>query len=185
MAGGNAERSIPSAAPRSALLVDDDPFLCRALARAFRSAGWEVRVAGDCAEALAAVAAHAPDLAVVDLCLPDRSGLELLDELRALAPSTRAVMVSGYCSVDAAVDAIRLGAIHYLTKPARYADIVAALARAEHQPVDAAAATPTLAAAERAHIERVLAAHDGNVSQTARALGIPRRSLQRKLQRSD
>jgi|SRR5579871_2427947 len=167
---------------RAVLIVDDDEFLARALARDFHDAGWSVAVAADCDAALAAADARPPDLAVVDLCMPGRSGLELLDELAARHPSTRTVVVTGYYSVDAAVDAMRLGALDYLTKPVRRDDVLAAF----HRDVERAAPSsgPTLAEAQRRHIERVLADCGGNVSQAARMLGLARRSLQRKLRRS-
>ncbi len=175
---------VPVARPRTALLVDDDIVLCAAMARDFRAAGWSVRTANDYHGALVEVAASAPDLAVIDLGMPGPSGMDLLVALREAAPDTRTIVLTGYCSVDAAVDAMRLGAIDFLTKPARYDEVLAALAR-----VEAAAPPPgdgpTLAAAERHHIDKVMDDCGGNVSRAARVLGIHRRSLQRKLRRSE
>ncbi len=168
----------------SVLLVDDDPVLRAAMARDFRGIGWIVHTAGDCEEALTAAAQTALELAVIDLAMPGRSGLELLTELRAARPSTQVVVVTGYCSVELAVDAIRLGAVDFLTKPAHRDDILSSLRRG--RPALRAVAdepAPSLADAEQLHVDSVLAECEGNVSRAARQLGIHRRSLQRRLRR--
>ncbi len=128
----------------------------------------------------------APERAIIDLRMPGKSGLELLRDLKALEPATEIVMLTGYGAIATAVDAIRLGAKHYLPKPATADEILAAfeqgdgdpLAGTEH-PLDA----PSLARTEWEHINRVLADCGGNISEAARRLGIHRRSLQRKLQK--
>jgi two-component system response regulator RegA len=168
--------------PRDLLVVDDDRVLRERLARAFRDRGIEVRTAADFEEALLQVHERAPAGAVVDLRMPGRSGLELVRELREIAPATRIVVLTGYGSIATAVEAIRAGAVHYLAKPADADDVLAAFSR-EDRPTDEAAepAAPSLARAEWEHINRVLADCDGNVSEAARRLGLHRRSLQRKL----
>ncbi len=172
----------------SLLLVDDDEVFRRRLARAFCDRGWEVREAADLAGALDAAEDDTPEYVVVDLRLPDGSGLEIVRRLRALDETTAIVVLTGYGSIATALDALRLGAAHYLTKPADVDDIIAAFTRA---PVgadevtvaspDPITETPSLARVEWEHINRVLADSGGNVSEAARRLRLHRRSLQRKL----
>lgn len=168
------------------LIVDDDEVFRRRLARAFEDRDYEVRTAVDADDALAQARADSPELAVVDLRMPGRSGLELVKELKAIDPGTRVVMLTGYGSIATAIDAVRLGAAYYLAKPADVDDILAAFARAENPPLeppDADYQAPSLARAEWEHINRVLSDCGGNISEAARRLGIHRRSLQRKLQK--
>ena len=172
---------------RSLLLVDDDATFRERLARALRQRGFEVRTAASGEEALAQE--DSPELALVDLRMPGRSGLALLKELRERDPSTQVLVLTGYGSIPTAVEATRLGAAGYLTKPVDAEDVVRALAAPElGGPGRAAAFTesfepPSLARTEWEHIQRVLADCAGNVSDAARKLGIHRRSLQRKLQK--
>nr|WP_274622788.1 response regulator [Myxococcus fulvus] len=168
------------------MLVDDDATLRERLARAFRERGWEVTTAGDYDEALTAAKRESPEYAVVDLRMPGRSGLEVVKDLLAVDASTKAIVLTGYGSIATTVDAIRLGAVNYLPKPADVDDILAAFARASGEPSLAAPETfeaPSLARAEWEHIHRVLADCAGNISEASRKLGIHRRSLQRKLQK--
>ncbi|MBU8897924.1 two-component system response regulator [Corallococcus sp. H22C18031201] len=170
----------------SVLLVDDDATLRERLGRAFRERGWEVTTAADYEAALVAARRESPEYAVVDLRMPGHSGLELVRDLLAVDAATRIVVLTGYGSIATTVDAIRLGAVNYLPKPADVDDILAAFARATHEPAVAAPETlqaPSLARAEWEHIHRVLADSAGNISEAARKLGIHRRSLQRKLQK--
>ncbi len=168
----------------SLLVVDDDQLLRQQLARSFEKRGYAVRIAADFDEAVALAQAEAPELAVVDLKMPGRSGLDLLSELKRIDATTKVVMLTGFGSIANAVDAMRLGATNYVSKPADVDDILAAFARCE-QPVGEGAAidyqAPSLARAEWEHIHRVLSDCAGNVSEAARRLGIHRRSLQRKL----
>ena len=116
--------------------------------------------------------------------MPGRSRLELLRELLAIDPATRVVVLTGYGSIATALDAVRLGAVHYLQKPADADDIVAAFARGGREPLLPAEGdfpAPSLARAEWEHINRVLSDCGGNISEAARRLGMHRRSLQLKL----
>ena len=171
----------------SILLVDDDEVFRRRLARAFEERGYDVLMASSYQEAVAAATEESPEYAVVDLRMPGPSGLELVRELKRIDPATRVVVLTGYGSIATAIDAIRLGAINYLPKPADADDIVAAFARGQAPPLEAPqpeyAEAPSLARAEWEHINRVLADCGGNISEAARRLGIHRRSLQRKLQK--
>jgi two-component system response regulator RegA len=176
----------PSA--QSLLIVEDDDVLRSRLARAFRARGFEVREAADAGSGLRLAREDPPELALVDLRLPGNSGLDAVRSLRELDPSTSVVVLTGYGSIATALEAIRLGATHYLTKPADVEEILAGFALAKGQMAQASGTpllfsveTPSLARVEWEHINRVLADCDGNVSKAARALGIHRRSLQRKL----
>jgi two-component system response regulator RegA len=164
----------------SILLVDDDQVFRERLARAFAARGYDVRAAHDCDSALAAAAEDSPELAVVDLRMPGRSGLELVRELLATDAATRIIVLTGYGSIATAIDAIRLGAVHYLQKPTDVDQILAAFAGKADAPEYEVA---SLARTEWEHIQRVLADCSGNISEAARRLGIHRRSLQRKLQK--
>ena len=171
----------------SILLLDDDEVFRERLARAFRRRGYEAFPVATLAEAVATARAESPELAVVDLRMPDASGLDALKELKHIDPATRVVMLTGYGSIATAVDAVRMGATHYLPKPADVDDIIAAFARGDDEPAALGPAAdysaPSLARAEWEHINRVLSDCDGNISEAARRLGIHRRSLQRKLQK--
>jgi two-component system response regulator RegA len=174
-----------AAVARSLLIVEDDDVLRRRLARAFHERGFEVREAPDVDTALESARSDPPEYALVDLRLGTRSGLEVVRGLAELDPATAIVVLTGYGSIATALEAVRLGATHYLTKPADVDDVLAAFARgaggASSAPDSTPDSTPTLARVEWEHINRVLSDCGGNVSQAARILGIHRRSLQRKL----
>lgn len=164
------------------LLVDDDATFCQVLAKALTRRGFRVQVAHDVAGALDLCEPQPPEYAVVDLRMPGESGLVLVDRLRQLAPDSRVVVLTGYSSIATAVEAIKLGACHYLTKPANADQIVAAFARDQGDPdVAPAERPPSVGRLEWEYLQQTLAAHDGNISRTARALGMHRRTLQRKL----
>jgi two-component system response regulator RegA len=170
----------------SILIVDDDEVFRTRLARAFVDRGYDVRTAGDYDSAVATAQGDSPELAVLDLKMPGRSGLELVKALREIDPATKMLVLTGYGSIATAIDAVRLGATYYLAKPADADDIVAAFARGEAPPLeppDIDYKAPSLARAEWEHINRVLSDCGGNISEAARRLGIHRRSLQRKLQK--
>ncbi len=177
-----------SGPPRSLLIVEDDDRLRARLARALAERGFETREAGDVQGAVAAARADSPEYVLVDLRLPGGSGLDVVREVKAIDPSTTVVVLTGYGSIATAVEAVRLGAAEYLTKPADVDQIVAALTRTAPAAALRAAdpgpeQVPSLARVEWEHINRVLADCDGNISKAARLLGIHRRSLQRKLER--
>ena len=166
----------------SLLLVDDDATFCRVLGRALSRRGFAVVTAQDSATALRLAATDPPEYAVVDLNLAGDSGLLLIPELLALEPATRIVVLTGYASIATAVEAIKLGAVHYLPKPADADQVVAALAATTGDPAAPVNARPlSVNRLEWEHIQRVLRDNDGNISATARLLGMHRRTLQRKL----
>jgi two-component system response regulator RegA len=168
---------------RTLLIVDDDgPFRTR-LMRAFRDRGFDVAGAESFDEALALAQVDTPELALVDLRLPGKSGLELVKALKELDATTRVVVLTGYGSIATAVDSVKLGATSYLTKPVDADQILIAFEGTEPAERSTPMAQP-LARVEWEHIQRVLADCDGNLSQAARVLGIHRRSLQRKLSKN-
>lgn len=165
------------------LLVDDDEVLRERLGKALRERGFEVTTAASGETAIEIARRDAPEFAVVDLRMPGISGIEVLDALRAIDPATRVLMLTGYGSIATAVEATRRGAVGYLSKPADADEVVAALTGRAVGEGKVDIDTPTLARTEWEHIQRVLTDCAGNVSETARRLGIHRRSLQRKLQK--
>ena len=163
------------------LLVDDDESFTRIASRVLARRGFEVRVAHDIETALEIVV-DPIDCAVVDLVIGNASGLALVPRLRQQHPAMRILVLTGYASIATAVEAIKLGADNYLTKPADAEAIVHAL---QHTATGSAAQPPeapiSIDRLEWEHIQRVLADNAGNVSATARALKMHRRTLQRKL----
>ena len=163
---------------RTLLIVDDDAPFRERLVRAMLNRGYEAVGVADHASALDSARRESPELALVDLRLPGRSGLEVVRDLKQLDPATTIVVLTGYGSIATAVEAVKLGATSYLAKPADAEQVVAAF---EGTPPAADVPTPSLARVEWEHIQRVLTDCGGNVSHAARALGLHRRSLQRKL----
>jgi two-component system response regulator RegA len=164
------------------LVVDDDPVYAQALARSLRRRGHEVEMASDGGSALQALGEAPFDAVILDLRLATESGLHLIAPLKQVRPELRILLLTGYASIATAVEAIKLGATHYLAKPASIEEILAALGK------DAGDANTALPEAplsvdrlEWEHIQKVLVEHDGNLSATARALKMHRRTLQRKL----
>jgi two-component system, response regulator RegA len=169
---------------RSILVVDDDVTFRTRLMRALESRGYDVRSAANVEAAIETARADSPELAVVDLRMPGASGLHLVRELKAIDATTNVVVLTAYGSIATALEAVRLGATHYLTKPADVDEILAAFDRATQtpdEPLTIEHEVASLALVEWEHIQRVLTDCNGNISQAARLLGIHRRSLQRKL----
>ncbi len=170
--------------PTSFLVVDDDHIFRERLVKAFGVRGLEAHGAGSADEALRIAQRVNPQAAIVDLRMPGSSGLDLVKDLMARHPKMQIAILTGYGSITTAVDAVRSGAINYLQKPLDADQILAAFDR-DHETAAAETAmpdaTPSLARVEYEHIQRVLADCEGNISLTARRLGLHRRSLQRKL----
>ena len=165
----------------SVLVVDDDEVFRTRLGRAFADRGFEVHTAESAESALELARRDSPEYAVVDLRMPGASGIDLVRELNLIDPSTVIVMLTGYGSIATAVEAIRAGAVHYLSKPVDIDDILAALQGKAAPSASGDAEVPSLARVEWEHIQRVLTDCEGNISRAARLLGLHRRSLQRKL----
>jgi two-component system response regulator RegA len=166
------------------LIVDDDVAFCDTLARSLERHGVQVYKANDSSTALSLANQHHPRHAVIDLCIGDESGLQLVTQLATAYPAMRLVVLTGFASIATAVEAIKLGATHYLTKPASIADILAALEREDGDANISPEPQPmSVKRLEWEHIQKVLKEHDQNISAAARALGMHRRTLQRKLQK--
>ncbi len=168
----------------SILLVDDEETFRQRLAQAFTRRGFTVHEAGDFDQAVAILGQTDPEMALIDLRMPGRSGLELVAEAKRLRPEISIVVLTGYGSIATASQAIKLGALNYLPKPADVDEILAAFSQDEGLSIhiDQEELTPpSLARVEWEHIQRVLTDCDGNISEAARKLNIHRRSLQRKL----
>jgi two-component system response regulator RegA len=166
------------------LLVDDDRTFCTALSSALRRRGYKVMMAHNYDDAISEADAWKPERAVVDLRMPGRGGLEVVTELRRRAPSMRIVVLTGFGSIATAVEAMKAGAVHYLTKPADAEEILGAFDRTEPAVDVAAPDNPrSLEEVEWEHLQKVLTDCGGNISEAARRLGMHRRSLQRKLSR--
>ena len=179
-------RETPSDGPReTVLVVDDDRAFCTALAAALRRRGYAAVVAHNYEEAVAEAEAWGPDKAIVDLRMPGKNGLEVVAALRRVDPRLAIVVLTGYGSIATAIEAVKLGAVYYLTKPAEPDEILAAFQRQASAMVELPAVTSPrpLDQLEWEHLQQVLTACQGNISEAARRLGMHRRSLQRKLAR--
>lgn len=166
------------------LLVDDDVVLLQVMAQAFARRGFDPVCADSPALALACFEAGPASHAVLDLRMPDGSGLQLIQPLLGLNPALCIVVLTGFASIATAVEAVKLGAHQYLTKPADVDDIIHAFA---YQPgtseVSADTRATPLGRLEWEYIQKVLNECDGNISASAKRLGLHRRTLQRKLQK--
>jgi two-component system response regulator RegA len=167
------------------LLVEDDEIFARVISRAMQQRGYEVIHADKLETATEIVRTTEFDQAILDLNLAGHSSLPLISLLKQSGRNTRILVLTGYASIATAVDAIKLGADNYLSKPADADEILAALNRgnALHQEDIAVQEPMSVRRLEWEHIQKVLKEHDGNISETARQLKMHRRTLQRKLQK--
>lgn len=178
---------IVPAGGRPLLIVDDDATFARVLGRALTSRGFEVITTDNVDDARALTRRHQPRYCVLDLKLGDENGLRLIPELQSLVPDIRVLLLTGYASIATAVEAIKRGAHDYLAKPVDADAVVRALLDGDSGPmdpddlIDAPDAPLPLRRLEWEHIQRVLTECEGNISETARRLGMHRRTLQRKL----
>jgi two-component system response regulator RegA len=167
---------------RLLLIVEDEPTFARTLARSFERRGYRVIAASDPDEMQAVLERHAPTHAVIDLKLGGASGLTCVEALHARHPDARIVVLTGYASIATAVEAIKLGACHYLAKPSNTDDIEAAFEKVDGDTRAPVAEQPsTFKTHEWELIHRTLADANFNISETARRLGMHRRTLARKL----
>ena len=164
------------------LIVDDDPAFTRVLSRAMTRREYDVQVARSAEEAEQLIENWVPDLATVDLKMDGNSGLSLIPKLRQSNTAMKILMLTGYASIATAVEAIKLGATQYLPKPADAEQILTALNKVEADTeIEVTEQPMSVNRLEWEHIQKVLKEHEGNISATARALGMHRRTLQRKL----
>jgi two-component system, response regulator RegA len=176
------------------LIIDDDVTLANVLARAVSRKGYQAHIANEGVTALALLRDQSPDIAithvVLDLKLAETTGLQLLPQLLAIQPQLNVVVLTGYASVATTVEAIKQGATNYLSKPATVEEIFAAFDSDSNRKDTASRAhesiednTLSVQRVEWEYIQRQLVANNNNVAATARALGMHRRTLQRKLQK--
>ena len=179
---------------RQFLIIDDDETFASVLARSISRKGYQAHIANDSVTALALLRDKNPDNAithvVLDLKLSETTGLQLLPQLLSIQPELQVVVLTGYASVATTVDAIKQGASNYLSKPATVEEILAAFEidsnqkgpeRAAHENIEDGLLS--VQRVEWEYIQRQLVANNNNVAATARALGMHRRTLQRKLQK--
>lgn len=169
--------------PETTLIIDDDAIFNAVLVRTLERRGHVAHGATDPAAALTVAAKIRPARVVLDLNLNGSSGLALIPQLLAINPACRIVVLTGYASIATAVDAIKLGAVQYLAKPVEIEAILGAFENDDEPELDLVAPDEPLSVdrLEWEHIQRVLNENDGNISATARALKMHRRTLQRKL----
>jgi len=167
---------------RLLLIVEDDAAFARTLNRSFERRGYAVLLATQLVEVQALLKTQTPRYAVVDLKLAGASGLACVQALHAHDPAMLIVVLTGYASIATAVEAIKLGACHYLAKPSNTDDIEAAFGRAEGDTeVGLTQRATSIKTLEWERIHETLADTGFNISETARRLGMHRRTLARKL----
>src|SRR5437868_15017397 len=168
-------------AERTLLIVEDDKSVLQRLARAMEARGFEVRTAESVGEGLQQVEASAPAFAVVDLRLGDGNGLDVISALKVRRPEARAIILTGYGNIATAVNAVKMGAVDYLSKPADADDVVAALLALEGRKAEPPEHPMSADRVRWEHIQRIYELCGRNVSETARRLNMHRRTLQRIL----
>lgn len=175
----------PSPAERRLIIVEDDTTFARTLRKSFERRDYIVEVAAGLEPMLAVLGGHRPGFAVVDLKLAGGSGLECVKALHGHDPGMKIVVLTGFASIATAVEAIKLGACHYLAKPSNTDDIEAAFQRSDHGDTSVPTSeTPTsIKNLEWERIHETLVDTEFNISETARRLGMHRRTLARKLEK--
>jgi two-component system response regulator RegA len=166
---------------RSLLIVEDDKSFLQRLARAMESRGFEVTTAESVSEGLLQVEKSAPAFAVIDMRLGDGTGLDVISALKSRRPDVRAIILTGYGNIATAVNAVKIGAVDYLAKPADADDVVAALLAIEGRKAEPPEHPMSADRVRWEHIQRIYELCNRNVSETARRLNMHRRTLQRIL----
>jgi len=164
------------------LVVDDDVTFCNVLSDALHKRNFNVVLAHNVDDAITIAEKNPPEYAVIDLRMKGSSGLTLIPRLKSLDEHTRIVILTGFASIATAIEAIKLGANYYLTKPTDTDEIVAAFERDEGDIRAPVSAKPmSINRLEWEHIQKIMSDCDGNISAAARSLRMHRRTLQRKL----
>jgi len=166
---------------RSLLIVEDDKSFLQRLARAMETRGFEVTTAESVADGLLEVQKAAPAFAVVDMRLADGNGLDVISALKQRRPDARGIILTGYGNIATAVNAVKLGAVDYLSKPADADDVVAALLAHDGHKAEPPENPMSADRVRWEHIQRIYELCGRNVSETARRLNMHRRTLQRIL----
>ncbi|MBU0538875.1 response regulator transcription factor [Zhongshania sp. BJYM1] len=172
-----------SASPRKLIIIEDDAAFARTLGRSFERRGYTVISTNGLEGALVLLEDHSPSYAVVDLKLDgEASGLACVQALHKHDPEMLIVVLTGYASIATAVEAVKLGACHYLAKPSNTDDIEAAFNSAEgNVAIEIRGRATSIKTLEWERIHETLAETGFNISETARRLGMHRRTLARKL----
>jgi len=171
--------ALPS--DRSLLIVEDDKSFLQRLARAMESRGFVVTTAESVADGLSSLETTSPAFAVVDMRLEDGNGLDVISALKHRRPDARAIILTGYGNIATAVNAVKLGAVDYLSKPADADDVIAALLALDGRKADPPENPMSADRVRWEHIQRIYELCGRNVSETARRLNMHRRTLQRIL----
>ncbi len=171
--------SIPE--ERSLLIVDDDRSFLQRLAKALEQRGFAVATAESVADGLMQVERAAPAFAIVDMRLGDGNGLDVISALKRRRPEARGIILTGYGNIATAVNAVKLGAVDYLAKPADADDVVAALLAQDNTKIEPPENPMSADRVRWEHIQRIYELCGRNVSETARRLNMHRRTLQRIL----
>ena len=179
MALADLAAAIP--ADRSLLIVEDDKSFLQRLARAMEGRGFTVTTAESVADGLAQLETISPAFAVVDMRLEDGNGLEVISALKRRRPDARAIILTGYGNIATAVNAVKLGAVDYLSKPVDADDVVAALLALDGRKAEPPQNPMSADRVRWEHIQRIYELCGRNVSETARRLNMHRRTLQRIL----
>ena len=166
---------------RSLLIVEDDKSFLQRLARAMESRGFTVTTAESVADGLTQLETTSPAFAVVDMRLEDGNGLDVISALKRRRPDARAIILTGYGNIATAVNAVKLGAVDYLSKPVDADDVVAALLALEGRRAEPPENPRSADRVRWEHIQRIYELCGRNVSETARRLNMHRRTLQRIL----
>jgi two-component system response regulator RegA len=176
--------AMPAQEARQLLIIEDDVAFAKTLARSFERRGYQVWVAASQEEASAVLQQHSPGYAVVDLKLGSSSGLACVQMLHQHDPDMLIVVLTGYASINTAVEAVKLGACQYLAKPSNTDDIEAAFSQVEgNAEIELTNRATSIKTLEWEHIHQVLVETDFNISEAARRLGMHRRTLARKLEK--
>ncbi|HFB65037.1 MAG TPA: response regulator transcription factor [Aeromonadales bacterium] len=166
----------------SIMIIDDDETFARILGRSLQRRNWQVTIFNQPQEAIHFLQKNCIDHILLDLKLESDSGLRWISQIRALCPETHLLLLTGYASIATAVEAVKLGADNYLSKPIDVAQIEKALSSKGPNPDTPINDNPmSVNRLEWEHIQRVLNENNGNISATARSLNMHRRTLQRKL----
>jgi two-component system, response regulator RegA len=174
----------PTPAEKLLVIVEDDASFSRTLKRSFERRGYQVLTAASHDELLELLETHSPGYAVVDLKLSSASGLVCVETLHAHDPEMLIVVLTGFASIATAVEAIKLGACHYLAKPSNTDDIENAFSKAEGNTAVSVSERPSsIKTLEWERIHETLVETDFNISEAARRLGMHRRTLARKLEK--
>jgi two-component system, response regulator RegA len=173
--------ALSGTAERSLLIVEDDKLFLQRLARAMEGRGFTVTTAETVADGLTKVDQISPSFAVVDMRLGDGNGLDVISALKKRRPDARAIVLTGYGNIATAVNAVKLGAVDYLAKPADADDVVNALLAIDSKSAQPPANPMSADRVRWEHIQRIYELCGRNVSETARRLNMHRRTLQRIL----